>query len=70
MPESVKAYIESNSFIESIKVQQEIILSYIDDFAKYAMYSNKDCLEEVFANAAVMTLWELIIIMLIMANGK
>jgi len=52
MPESVKAYVESNSLVESIKVQQEVILSCIDDFAKYAMYSNKECLEEVFANTS------------------
>ena len=52
MPESVQAFIDSKNFAASGKVQNEIVLSYIDDFARYAPYSNKLCLEEVLINSS------------------
>ena len=44
MPECVKVFIESNSFIESQQVQSEIVNSYRLDFSKYIPKINTECL--------------------------
>ncbi len=52
MPESVKAYSETSSFIDPLEISSELIYSFKDDFGKYSSHSTKDCLEEVFENTA------------------
>jgi len=52
MPESVKTYRDTNSMIETFKVQSEIINSYRDDFSKYAPKVDNACLDEVFLSVA------------------
>lgn len=52
MPESVKSFLQTGSLVESFKIHKELIHSFKDDFGKYAAHSNKDCLEEVFANTS------------------
>lgn len=50
MPECVKVYKESNSFLEVFEVQSELIQSFRDDFSKYTPRINPDCLDTVFLN--------------------
>ena len=52
MPESVKRYIENQSFLESFQVQDELIMSMKDDFSKYAPRISQQCLEDVFINSS------------------
>ena len=52
MPESVKAYAQTSSLVESFNVHDEIITSYKNDFVKYAANSSHECLEEVFTSTA------------------
>ncbi len=52
MPESVKAYIETQSMLESFRVQEEICESYRQDFSKYAPYADKRCLDIVLHSVA------------------
>jgi uncharacterized protein len=52
MPEAVKAYRDTNSFVEVFSVQSEIIDSYRDDFSKYTPKVDISCLDAVFLNAA------------------
>jgi len=52
MPESVKAYADTGSLVDSFNVHGEIITSYKNDFIKYAANSSHECLEEVFTSTA------------------
>jgi len=52
MPESVRSFYQTSSFIESFKIHKELFNSFKDDFGKYAAHSSKVCLEEVFVNSA------------------
>ncbi len=52
MPESVRSFYQTSSFIESFKIHKELFNSFKDDFGKYAAHSSKACLEEVFVNSA------------------
>lgn len=52
MPEAVQAYIDSGSIRESQSVHRELILSFQNDFAKYAPQANHFCLSEVFSSVA------------------
>jgi len=52
MPESVKAYTNTGSLVDSFNVHSEIIISYKNDFVKYAANSSHECLEEVFTSTA------------------
>ncbi|MBU8923342.1 MAG: AAA family ATPase [Bacteroidales bacterium] len=52
MPESVKTFYQTGSLMEPFKIHKELIHSFKDDFGKYATHSNKDCLDEVFANTS------------------
>lgn len=52
MPESIKAFIESGSIADSFDVHRELITTFQDDFAKYAPYADKHCLNDVFRSVA------------------
>lgn len=52
MPEAVQAFVDSGSIRESQTVHRELILSFQNDFAKYAPRTNHLCLSEVFSSVA------------------
>ena len=52
MPESIKVFIESGSISDVFDVHKELIATFQDDFAKYAPYADKHCLNDVFRNIA------------------
>ena len=47
MPESVNAFRKTGSFIESFKIQENLLATLRQDFAKYAGHSDKRCLNAV-----------------------
>ena len=51
MPEAVKVYDETQSFVETMEVQEQILESYRDDFAKYKPSVDYDCLDGVLLSA-------------------
>jgi len=53
MPESVKAYVETGSVLESFRVQSEIMTSYRDDFSKYFPRVNPSTLDTVLLHTAM-----------------
>lgn len=52
MPEAVQAFVDSGSIRESQAVHQELLLSFQNDFAKYATRANHLCLSEVLSSVA------------------
>ncbi|MBU0473583.1 MAG: AAA family ATPase [Bacteroidetes bacterium] len=52
MPEAVNTYIKTNSFIDVIKIQKNLLNTYVQDFSKYAGKSDKNCLLEVLFSTA------------------
>lgn len=52
MPEAVNVYTNSESFLESLEVQEEIINSYQLDFSKYKPRVNDRCLNDVLKSSA------------------
>ncbi|MCK5538087.1 MAG: ATP-binding protein, partial [Bacteroidales bacterium] len=52
MPECVQTYINTNSFVETIKLQSDLIASFRQDFSKYAGHSDKRCLNAVLTTVA------------------
>ncbi|MCD4740980.1 MAG: AAA family ATPase, partial [Desulfobacteraceae bacterium] len=52
MPECIKTYRDSNKLKRVLDVQEGLIEAYRADFAKYAPYSDKKCLNSVFTNTA------------------
>lgn len=52
MPECVKAYRDSGSFLDAFAVQSEILDSFRDDFSKYKPHMDAACLDAVFHHAA------------------
>lgn len=48
LPEAVKVYSETNSFLEVERVQQTLISTYIDDFSKYRRKVPQGTVEAVF----------------------
>ena len=52
MPEAIQAFVDSGSIRESQTVHRELILSFQNDFAKYAPRANHFCLSEVFSSVA------------------
>ncbi len=52
MPECVKVYRDSGSWVETFRVQSEILDTYRDDFSKYTPRVDKTCLDSVFMNTA------------------
>ncbi len=55
MPECVKTYAESGRLKAVSGIQQNLIETYRADFAKYAPYADKRCLNAVLSNAAKFT---------------
>ena len=52
MPESVRAYRDTGSLVAASQVQQEIIGTWRDDFAKYAPQADPTCLDAVLLSVA------------------
>lgn len=52
MPESVKTYRDTNSFLDVFEMQNQLLDSYREDFAKYKPSVDTTCLDAVFLNAA------------------
>ncbi|MCD4824638.1 MAG: AAA family ATPase [Phycisphaerae bacterium] len=52
MPEAVKTYWQSNSFLEAFEVQDDILKSYQQDFHKYTPKVSVSCLDRVFAKTS------------------
>jgi predicted AAA+ superfamily ATPase len=52
MPESVQVYRDTQSLVETFKVQTEIVGSYREDFAKYTPRVNDACLDSVLLSVA------------------
>jgi uncharacterized protein len=50
MPECVKAYSETSSITEVFKIQSGLIDTFRQDFSKYAVYSDKHCLNAVLSS--------------------
>ena len=48
MPESIQAFVDSSSFLESDKVKQSILSTYQDDFSKYGTRVNVQRVRRVF----------------------
>ena len=48
MPEALSKWIETGSYLAVSEVQQNLIMTYRDDFAKYAGRSNREALDDVF----------------------
>ncbi|NOQ22639.1 MAG: AAA family ATPase [Candidatus Aegiribacteria sp.] len=52
MPECVETFSDTESMIETFRVQSEEIESYRDDFSKYKPHVDPACLDAVFLNCA------------------
>jgi len=52
MPEAVQTYLDTGSMLEAFDVQSEILVSYRQDFAKYALRADKLCLDQVLSSCA------------------
>ncbi len=52
MPEAVQAYLDTGSMLETFDVQSELLASYRQDFAKYALRADKLCLDQVLSGCA------------------
>ncbi len=52
MPECVKTYINTGSFVKTVNIQSDLIATFRQDFSKYAGHSDKRCLNSVLNSAA------------------
>ena len=52
MPECVKMFVNSGSFVEVINIQADLIATFRQDFSKYAGHSDKRCLNSVLDSVA------------------
>ncbi len=52
MPEAVAAYVETQSIEEALGRQEDLILTYRQDFSKYAPRADKRCINTVLTNVA------------------
>ena len=52
MPEAVAAYVETRSIEEALRVHEELIETYRQDFSKYAPKADKRCINAVLTNGA------------------
>ena len=52
MPECVQMYVETGKIMESLKIHEDLVNSFREDFPKYAIYSDKRCLNMVFSSVA------------------
>ena len=48
MPESIRTFIETDSYLETDRIKQSILTTYLDDFAKYSKRVSHTLLETVF----------------------
>ena len=53
MPSVVKKYIDTHDLLQCQNILDELIVTFIDDFAKYKKNASVERLEEVFRNAAL-----------------
>lgn len=53
MPESVKTYIETGSFVRCAKVQSDMIATFRQYFSKFSGHSDKRCLNSVLSSVAM-----------------
>lgn len=52
MPECVKSFVNTNSYLEVAKIQSDLLVTFRQDFSKYATYSDKRCLNTVLTTVA------------------
>lgn len=52
MPECVKTFVDTKSYRDVLQVQENLLATFRQDFSKYAPYSDKQCLNQVFASVA------------------
>lgn len=52
MPEAVKVYVESEKIRSAFEVQKDLLLTFRQDFSKYAGRSDKKCMDDVFISIA------------------
>ncbi|MFC1484829.1 ATP-binding protein [bacterium] len=52
MPEAVRTYVETHSIVETQKVHESLIYTYIEDFSKYAPLADKTCMHQIFASVS------------------
>ncbi len=52
MPEAVKTFTNTKSFIDVFEIQRSLLETYVQDFSKYAGKSNKQCLKEILFSTA------------------
>lgn len=52
MPECVNSYIVDHNFEHIIKIQDDLLFAYIQDFHKYQPAVNVDCLQDIINNLA------------------
>ena len=52
MPECVKTFVNSGSFVDVINIQADLIATFRQDFSKYAGHSDKRCLNSVLDSVA------------------
>jgi predicted AAA+ superfamily ATPase len=53
MPESVKTFVETNSFQNVFSIQDDLIDTFRQDFSKYALHSDKRCLNQVLTSVSL-----------------
>jgi uncharacterized protein len=52
MPECVNTYINTNSLVEVMRIQNQLINTYRNDFRKYTPRVNPDCLNDILASVS------------------
>lgn len=55
MPECVRTFVNTGSFVETINIQTDLIATFRQDFSKYAQYADKRCLNSVLSSVAQRT---------------
>ncbi len=55
MPECVQTYINTGSFVETTKIQTDLIVTFRQDFSKYSGHADKKCLNSVLNSVAKKT---------------
>lgn len=54
MPEAVKAYVQTNSYVSVRKIHSNLCISYIEDFSKYHSKVDRFLLENIFKRVPVL----------------
>jgi len=52
MPEAVKTFLQTESYVNVFEIQKSLLDTLIQDFSKYAGKSNKECLKEILFSIA------------------